>query len=217
MHYESFFFDFDGVLADSVEVKTRAFAKLFEPHGSEVVAKVIDHHRRHGGMTRMEKFSHYYSTYLGKGISDGEMTDLCRRFSELVVDEVVAAPEIRGAGEFLKRWCLRLPCFVVSATPEEEIRKIVQRRGMTGYFKEVLGAPAGKEENLRTLLNRYELNPSESCFFGDAGSDYLAALACGVDFVGILLGPDTPLLKERPQIKWAKDFRDLEKKFAPRF
>jgi phosphoglycolate phosphatase-like HAD superfamily hydrolase len=217
VHYESFFFDFDGVLADSVEVKTRAFAKLFEPHGPEVVAKVIDHHQRHGGMTRVEKFSHYYSEYLGKIISDGEMTDLCRRFSDLVVDEVVAAPEIRGAGEFLTKWFKRLPCFVISATPEEEIKQIVQRRGMIGYFKEVLGAPAGKEENLRTLLNRYELDPSVCCFFGDAGSDYRAAVACGVDFFGILLGADAPLLKERPEINWAKDFRDLEQKFAPRF
>ena len=217
MHYEAFFFDFDGGLADSVEVKTRAFAKLFEPHGPEVVSQVVQHHRRHGGMTRVEKFRHYYSEYLEKNLNDEEMADLCRRFSELVVDEVVAAPEIRGAGEFLKRWCLRLPCFVVSATPEEEIREIVQRRGMIGYFKEVLGAPAGKEENLRTLLNRYELDPSVCCFFGDAGSDYRAAVACGIDFFGILLGADAPLLKERPEINWAKDFRDLEKKFAPRF
>ena len=30
VHYDAFVFDFDGVLADSVEVKTRAFAKLFD-------------------------------------------------------------------------------------------------------------------------------------------------------------------------------------------
>ena len=146
MHYEAFFFDFDGVLADSVEVKTRAFARLFEPHGPEVVERVVAHHRYHGGMTRVEKFSHYYHEYLGKSLSSKEMADVCQQFAELVVDEVVTAPEISEVGEFLQSWCERLPCLVVSATTEEEIKEIVKRRGMVGYFKEILGAPASKKK-----------------------------------------------------------------------
>ncbi len=214
MHYEAFFFDFDGVLADSVEVKTQAFAKLYESHGHEVVRKVIEHHRRHGGMTRAEKFHHYHSKYLDKNLTDEEMAELCRRFSELVVDEVVAAPEIRGAGEFLTKWCKRSPCFVISATPEEEIREIVQRRGMAGYFKEVLGTPADKEQNLKSLLNKYGLSPSKCCFFGDATSDYQAAQACGTCFIGILPDSDAPLLRSQPGLEWTKDFRNIEKKFG---
>jgi len=214
VHYEAFFFDFDGVLADSVEVKTRAFAKLFEPYGPEVVARVVAHHRYHGGMTRVEKFSHYYHEYLGKSLSNKEMADLCQRFSELVMDEVVAAPEISGAGEFLQRWCERLTCFVVSAAPEEEIKEIVKRRGMDGYFKEFLGAPASKKKNLEILLAKYDLNPSRCCFFGDAESDYLAAHTCGVDFYGIVPGEDAPLIRARPGVRWTKDFTGFERKFG---
>ncbi len=214
MHYEAFFFDFDGVLADSVEVKTRAFAKLFEPYGPEVVRKVIDHHRRHGGMTRVKKFRHYHNEYLDKNLNDEEMADLCRRFSVLVVDEVVAAPEIQGAGEFLTKWYKRLPCFVISATPEEEMREIVQRRGMAGYFREVLGAPADKEQNLRSLVDKYGLSPSKCCFFGDATSDYQAARACGTYFIGILPDADAPLLRSQPGLEWTKDFTNIEKKFG---
>jgi beta-phosphoglucomutase-like phosphatase (HAD superfamily) len=214
VHYEAFFFDFDGVLADSVEVKTRAFARLFEPHGPEVVERVVAHHRYHGGMTRVEKFSHYYYEYLGKSLSNKEMLDLCQRFSALVVDEVVAAPEISGAGEFLQRWCELVACFVVSATPEEEIKEILKRRGMDGYFKEILGAPASKKKNLEILLKQYGLNPSRCCFFGDAESDYLAARTCGVDFYGIVPGEDAPLIRARPEVRWTKDFTGLEKKFG---
>ncbi len=36
------FFDFDGVLVDSVNIKTKAFAKLFDPYGQEIEAKVVD-------------------------------------------------------------------------------------------------------------------------------------------------------------------------------
>ena len=214
MHYEAFFFDFDGVLADSVEVKTRAFAKLFEPHGTEVVRKVIAHHRRYGGMTRVEKFRHYYREYLDRNLNDEEMADLCRRFSELVVDEVVAAPEINGAEEFLQRWCGRLACFVISAAPDGEIKEIVKRRGMEEYFKEVLGAPVDKRKNLEILLAKYNLNPSRCFFFGDAESDYLAANMCGVEFFGIVQGEDAPLLRVRPEVRWAKNFIGFEENFG---
>ena len=214
MHYEAFFFDFDGVLADSVEVKTQAFARLFEPHGPEVVARVVAHHRYHGGMTRVEKFSYYYHEYLGKSLSSKEMVDLCQRFSKLVVDGVVAAPEIRGAKEFLQRWCDRVTCFVVSATPEKEIKEIVKRRGIDVYFKEILGAPTSKKKNLETLLAEYDLNPSRCCFFGDAESDYLAARTCGMDFYGIVAREDAPLIRARPEVRWTNDFTGLEREFG---
>jgi beta-phosphoglucomutase-like phosphatase (HAD superfamily) len=213
VHYQAFFFDFDGVLADSVEVKTRAFAKLFEPHGPEVVARVVAHHRDHGGMTRVDKFHHYYHEYLGKSLSKKEIADLCQRFSMLVVDKVVAAPEINGADEFLQRWCGRLACFVISATPDEEIKEIVKRRGMEGYFKEVLGAPVDKKKNLETLLAKYNLNPSRCCFFGDAESDYVAAHSCGVDFFGIVPGEDAPLIRAHPGVRWTENFTGFEGKF----
>ena len=213
MHWEAFFFDFDGVLADSVEVKTRAFAKLFEPYGPEVVKKVVSHHRRYGGMTRVEKFRHYYSKYLDRKLNDNEMDYLCRQFSELVVDKVVAAPEINGAEEFLQRWCGRLACFVISATPDEEIKEIVKRRGMEQYFKEVLGTPIDKKKNLEILLAKYNLNPSRCFFFGDADSDYLAAYTCGVNFFGIVPREDVPLLRARPEVRWTKNFIGFEEKF----
>jgi beta-phosphoglucomutase-like phosphatase (HAD superfamily) len=68
--WQAFFFDFDGVLADSVEVKTKAFARLFEPFGPEVMARVVDHHRRYSGVTRVDKFRHYYREFLQQPLSE---------------------------------------------------------------------------------------------------------------------------------------------------
>jgi beta-phosphoglucomutase-like phosphatase (HAD superfamily) len=79
--YQAFFFDFDGVLADSVEVKTKAFARLFAPFGPEVSAKVVDHHRRHSGVTRVEKFRHYYQEFLHQALSEAELAELCLWFA----------------------------------------------------------------------------------------------------------------------------------------
>ena len=40
-------FDFDGVILDSVEIKTKAFARLFEEHGPDVQRQVVEIGRAH--------------------------------------------------------------------------------------------------------------------------------------------------------------------------
>lgn len=192
---EAFFFDFDGVLTDSVEVKTRAFDKLFERYGPVIVAKVVEHHRNNGGMTRVDKFYHYYQEFLDKPLDEAELQRLCDEFSRLVVDEVVSAPEIPGAEDFLKKWHNTVKCFVVSATPDEEIKKIIKRRGIDIYFHEILGSSCSKSDNINYLLKKYSFDPEQCLFFGDAESDYRAAAASGVDFIGILPNENAPLLQ----------------------
>lgn len=210
MQYKAIFFDFDGVLADSVDVKTNAFAKLFEKFGSEIQAKVVEHHRNNGGMTRKDKFVYYHQNYLKKSLDHVEMEQLCNAFSELVVDNVVAAPEIPGAEKFLKKWYNIVKCFVVSATPDDEIKKIVKRRGIDVYFKEILGSSRSKTEHVNNLLDKYNFNSKQCLFFGDAGSDYQAAIETGVDFIGILPNKNAPLLKIAPRIRWHKNFFGIE-------
>jgi len=209
MGYQAFFFDFDGVLADSVEVKTRAFANLFAPYGPEIVNKVVEYHRRHGGMTRKEKFQHYFKKFLKMPLNDQKIQQFCDIFSSFVIDEVIASPEIPGATEFLNKWSKKVPCFIISATPDEEIVTIVNRRGLGLYFKEIKGSSQSKENNLRTILLKYGLEPARCLFFGDSGSDYRAASACKVDFMGILPGPEAPLLQIVSNLKWARNFNAL--------
>mgnify|MGYP006077874289 FL=1 len=45
-------FDYDGVIAESVNVKTEAFAELYKPYGTDIVQKVIKHHEANGGVSR---------------------------------------------------------------------------------------------------------------------------------------------------------------------
>ncbi len=210
MQYKALFFDFDGVIADSVEVKTRAFAEIFRVYGPEIQDRVVAHHQANGGMTRKDKFIHYHKEFLNTPLDKGGLDALCRRFSSLVVDEVVASDEIPGAKETLEKWSAVVPCFVVSATPDDEIEAIVARRGLSCYFKEVLGSGRTKSENLSYLLKKYAILPETSVFFGDAASDYRAAVDCGVNFLGILPGPAAPLLKIAPDIQWVRNFTEMD-------
>jgi len=89
-------FDFDGVLADSVEVKTAAFAQLYEPYGSDIVTRVVSHHRDHGGMPRYEKFRIYHREFVGEPLDEPGIAALTDAFSKLVKQAVIAAPRDTG-------------------------------------------------------------------------------------------------------------------------
>lgn len=207
--YQAIFFDFDGVVADSVDVKTMAFAKLYESYGQEVVNKIVKHHYEHGGMSRFDKFRYYASEFLGKKSTQEELDTFCERFSRLVVDKVVAAPEIPGAEAFLKKWHKKMLCFIVSGTPEEEIRLIVEKRGGKKYFKEIKGSPVSKTDNCKYLLDKYDLLSSRCLFIGDAESDYEATKVCGLDFAGIAHQYNAFLFQKYPDITSYRNFYEL--------
>lgn len=100
--YRFFFFDFDGVIVDSLETKAQAFGALFKDYGEEIVRKVIDYHLQNGGMSRYEKFKFYYNNFLNKKITQEIIGDLDREYSQLVVEKVVKAPYINGVIDFIK-------------------------------------------------------------------------------------------------------------------
>lgn len=177
-------FDFDGVLVESVNVKTEAFGALYEPYGRDVVDRVIAHHLEHGGVSRMEKFRHYHSAFLGCELGDDDLNGLCDRFSELVELRVVAAPFVEGARELLDDLHGVLPMYIASGTPEIELKRIVEQRGMAAYFRGVYGSPRAKSDCIRTVLETGGFHAQDVLMVGDAMTDYHAACDTGVRFIG---------------------------------
>lgn len=177
-------FDFDGVIVESVDLKTQAFARMFADAGPEIVDKVVSYHLEHGGLSRVEKFRHFYKHYLHRPLSDSELKALCDRFRTLVFDGVVAVPWVTGAIEAVK--CFHetgLLQFVVSGTPQDELGEIVRRRGIEHFFAGVFGSPRLKGDLLRSILTAHGLAASEVLFVGDATTDYDGARMSGVQFV----------------------------------
>ena len=57
--YDLIFWDFDGVIKDSVGVKGEAFKTLFADYGNKVQEKIYCHHIENGGMSRHQKIPIY--------------------------------------------------------------------------------------------------------------------------------------------------------------
>jgi phosphoglycolate phosphatase-like HAD superfamily hydrolase len=208
--YEALVFDFDGVLADSVEVKTHAFEALYLPHGPQVAAEVVRYHREHGGVTRREKFRHFEAALLSRPADEARLDELCEAFSRLVLAGVIAAQEIPGATAFLRHWHGRMPLYVNSATPDAELMLILKRRGLDGLFVAAYGSDRTKAENLAAILAQGGHAPEKTLFFGDAVSDYSAARECGVPFLGIVRSTDSVLLRVDPTPRHCADFLEVQ-------
>ncbi|MGE4504001.1 MAG: HAD family hydrolase [Desulfovibrionaceae bacterium] len=208
--WQAFVFDFDGVLADSVEVKTRAFEQLYLPHGPDVAARVVKHHRTNGGMPRREKFHHYQYAFLGIPATAPDLDRLCTAFSGLVVDAVSSAKEIPGAEAFLRHWSSLIPLYVDSASPDKELDVILRRRGLDHFFRQVYGSNGNKRENLAAILDHGGYTPDRVLFFGDATSDLKAARTCGTGFIGLGAAPTSPLATLAEAIPLFGDFHAIQ-------
>lgn len=176
-------FDFDGVIVESMDIKTRAFAELFAGESDEVVRNIVAYHLANGGVSRYDKFRHIYREILRRPLPEEVFAGLCRRFETLVTEAVVAAPCVPGAREFLEEHGRRFRQFVASATPRDELRDIMERKGLISFFEDIFGAPTSKSAAVRAILDRTGEPAEAAVFVGDALSDYEAALANGVRFI----------------------------------
>lgn len=176
-------FDFDGVIVESVDVKTQAFAALYESYGSDVVRDVVAYHLKHGGMSRYDKFRYYHRELLGMELTKDSELELGAKFSTLVEDAVVQAPFVPGAIEFLQKFHDKLNLFVASGTPDDELNRIASKRAITEYFMSLHGSPATKESTINEIIKIHDFEQSRVLMVGDAITDYDAALRTGVNFV----------------------------------
>lgn len=180
---EMIFFDFDGVIVESVDIKINAFAKLFESEGEDAVKKVVDYHLRNMGVSRYDKFRYIYREILKRPLNDKRFEMLCNEFAAIVVDDVIEAPYVKGAKEFLENDASKYKCFVVSATPQRELEEIIRRRNISRFFKAIYGAPLAKTDIIKDILIKERVEPIKAMYIGDALSDYIAAKDNSVKFI----------------------------------
>jgi HAD superfamily hydrolase (TIGR01549 family) len=204
-------FDFDGVILESADIKTRAFARLFESHPEHVDA-IVALHLKHAGVSRYTKFQMIHDDILGLPLDDAQLTRLGTEFSRLALEEILECPYVPGAREFLEARHQGYHLYVASGTPEEELRDIVRQRDLADFFRAVYGTPAVKAEISRRILDETGLEPHEAVFVGDAMSDLEGARGAGVPFVGrVPTGGPNPFVGE--QVPVVADLLELEREW----
>jgi len=177
-------FDYDGVIAESVDVKTKAFEELYKPYGKDIVQKVIKHHEANGGVSRFEKFSIYHKKYLRKDIDQLKVDELANKFSKLVLQKVIDSPYVKGVYGFISSNYRNFDFHISTGTPSDEIETIIKKKKLRKFFKDVYGSPEKKDLHVKKILKKYSYKKKEVVFIGDALSDRDAARNNDIFFIG---------------------------------
>ena len=203
--FDGFFFDFDGVIVESNEIKDEAFREIFK-RNPETFDTAWFYHKRHNTIPRGEKFKFYCKEIRKLDDYERQSEILASEFRSVTLERIILCPEIPGAKRFLdviKN--TNKPAWISSATPTTDLEEIVERRHLTKYFKKVLGAPTIKENNLKDFIEINRFDPEKVCYFGDSIEDYKAAKSQNATFVAI---PGVHNFTDYP-IQIIRNFREI--------
>ncbi len=202
--------DFDGVILDSNEIKIIAYKKTIEKFGNPIISEFIKYHLQNPGISRYVKFRYLYENILNKPYTENDINLLADSFSKLVAEEILRVPMINGVKEFLEKYYQNNDIYVVSGTPEIELKDIVEKRNLKKYFKEIYGAPVFKKEHIAKIIkDNSEIAKNNFYFFGDGSTDYFAASSNNIAFIGILNQHNKELFLKLAEEKKAKIINDF--------
>ncbi|MDA1091489.1 MAG: HAD family hydrolase, partial [Proteobacteria bacterium] len=106
-----------------------------KPHGEEVARKLVEYHKKNGGISRFEKFRYLFGTLLERENYEAEMKRALVHFAELSKEGIMKAPEADGLRDLLG--LINADdgrAFVVSGGMQEEIRDVFKVRGLAPFF-----------------------------------------------------------------------------------
>jgi len=176
------FFDCDGVLLDSNQIKTEAFRLVVSKHyGRDAARALVEYHQLHGGVTRERKFQYLFDHILSQPAAAGELGSLIHEFGDVVREQLLEALLIPGVEDALATLAARgWPLYVVSGGSRSEICEVVEHRGLASRFSEIFGGDHGKAEVIARI--RHSAG-GRAVLFGDSRLDYAAAQSTQTDFV----------------------------------
>jgi len=180
--HQAIFFDFDGVIKDTLFIKAHAFAGIFEPISKRIRGEIIAHHLANPGVSRYQKLP-YYLRLVGLDPNSSNIEEYAKMLSTRLVDSVISSPWLPGVQQFIQLASTQFDLYVVSSTPHHEINEIVSNLFSPGQFCSVYGSPSTKTVILSQLLaeNNYSLH--SSIVIGDSSVDQLAASRNNLKFL----------------------------------
>lgn len=189
--YDAFIFDFDGTLVDSNYIKRQGFFVVTNSIGNadRILHRVLG---SDNPGTRVEIFTQLIDELRRDNVETAlSIEKLISDYSQYCQNRVAQAPEIACAQKMLEK--LRSSnkhVFLSSATPEAELKDIIEKRSWDSLFDQIHGSPQSKREHIAEIKKVIKCESHNILMFGDVAADALVAAEAGVDFIGV--GLDFP-------------------------
>jgi len=179
---EIIFWDFDGVIKDSVNCKSDAFQEIFSRNSANILEKIKTHHMKNGGVSRYEKIP-LYMKWSSVKYTPEKFEKYCNEFSKIVVNQVINSQWVPGIQKFLATKSHDYINIITTATPDDEIKRIIKTLMIENYFQFVSGSGTSKKKCIKNMLSKCNIRPEKAIMIGDSLHDFEAARYNEIDFI----------------------------------
>jgi len=178
-------FDFDGVILDSIPVKTEAFRKLFKDFLKENVDELIEYHIQNGGISRYKKIEYFFTKILNKSITNEDVLKYAEKYSQITKEELAQMKYlIKDTLDFIKQNFKKYNMHIASGADEEDLKYICNKLDLKKYFLSINGSPKVKSEIVKDILDNNSYKKEETILIGDSINDYEASYSNKIEFYG---------------------------------
>ena len=175
-----FLFDFDGVLADSLDLYAEAVARCLLRIGTPIVKDRKDYLALFEG--------NFYESMAARGVDLAAFAQAAKEIMPGIdYDAMRPFDGLIPVLESLKKDHLLA---VISSNGSRTIRRMLERFGFQPYFEEVLGSDFlfSKKGKIDHALAKYGIPPEKAFYIGDTTGDIVEARAAGVRTVAVTWG-----------------------------
>jgi len=177
---ELFLFDFDGVLADSLDLYADAVARCLERIGTPIVKSREDYLALFDG--------NFYESMAARGVDLAAFAQAAREIMPRI--DYDAMKPYDGLIPVLAALQQDRLLAVISSNGRRTIRTMLERFGFAPYFREIFGSDFhfSKKEKIDHALEKYGVGREQAFYIGDTVGDIREARAAGVRSVAVTWG-----------------------------
>lgn len=182
---KTIFWDFDGVLMNSNEVRDNGFLEVLKDFPKEQVSQLMEFHETNGGLSRYVKFRYFFEDIRNEKVTKKEIHNLADKFSKIMLnslinEELLIEETLNFVRENYQNYCMH----IVSGSDGIELNQICKGIAINHFFKSIHGSPTPKKQLVADLLEKHEYNLKHCVLIGDSINDYEAAVENKIDFLG---------------------------------
>jgi len=178
------FFDCDGVIFDSNNLKTKAFEHTLSWYSQQNINKFIEYHKSNMWISRYKKFE-YFFTRIFKIDSEKEIKAKTKALLELYWTKVKQIYRDLEPMPWFIKFIKNLPVstkkYIVSWSDEKELKKIFNEKWLSNLFTQIYWSPKNKHEIIKQIEQNN--NIENAIYIWDARSDYIVCKDFNINFL----------------------------------
>lgn len=185
MSSKAFFFDFDGVVIDSKDIKIEAYQYVIKKDNKAWSEKIADVILSMIWKNRRDVICHIYRLFFQEELSCDRLERLNHYFTEANLKGMIErAPLIEGIPEvFVAIRRREYKIYIVSLTDQKELGTILYQKHILQYVDGISGMPILKADGIQNFIKKECLNHRSCYLVGDSKGDWEAAQANRMMFI----------------------------------